>query len=462
MNEALLAFLYAILLVFACFLIILFYKKNGIKAKLLLLLVFSFYYLFMPFLIVSFKNILVVESSYLSYIFKVGSQALYRCYFVTFVVFIVLFSTCFYLERKSFLRRKRLKTNIASFESLRVLGVLFLIVGGGAFLLLCRELGGIQSAIANAAMIRAYSVSVETYLSPLGSALKTISFLVQGTIYCFLSTYLASKKKSDLFFLIISSIVVVLFILFSASRSSLVFLVLSIVCSLIKFKKKSPVLFLTITFIFVVLFSEVIGYFMDNILNLSASSFQSKSAFENMLSSINDFSYPYCNCLYVDREISLYGYRYFADYFSWIPSLLPSRLLQSIGIDVSSLNLITNENSSFFISMGSRGGTPVDFISFGMRQMPLFGLLISVVVIVFICNKVDLFDDSSHRAFSPLVWCMYLFIFNLIINYDFGAMTKVNIYNFIFFFAIIFYGRRKKYEGINCRERRFYLDKKIL
>ena len=334
-------------------------------------------------------------------------------------------------------------------QTIFIIGVAFLILGGGSIVCLYNELGGVKDALAKGVSIRSYADKTE-YLSPLGSMLKTLSASVKASFFCFLTLFINKKNMRTLAMLLLAIIPTTLYLMFDAGRSGMVFVICIVVFGFSRIKQINIIKPATAIVVLVGVLSKPMKYIMYNLTNLS---------FQNMLAFISsekmknyhflyEFVYPFSNLLSVDEMNDKYGYRYFIDYVSWIPELFPQRLLQTIGVDIKGVELITREVTKYYVDMGRAARTPVDFLTLGLRQMPVVGLVVNVILFALLGRVMIWLSDALHRNYSFLLWFLYIFMFDLMISNDLGAMVKTKIGEIVVLIMLVWIAARRSHATV--------------
>lgn len=458
----LLFLLYIFLFIAVLFYLAKTYISESVGCKFVITCFFTLYYIFMPIILILFRESFYEDSKfYVKIIYDTidiyGLHAWFRTFIVSITGFLVFEGT---IKTKLYFWRHAVRIDESYFlrsgtvNGLRKIGFFLLAVGGISLVLLFRDLGGISTALSLGSTIRAYSTSNADYLSALGSVFKTLSGMVVGAGYCFFVVYVTKKKRCDRMMFIVSLILALFYILFNSGRSNLVFLCLTYICGYLGIKKKDlmkPLIFLALI---VILGSEFIGTLMDFISQgrgISATTIGTYSMSDNLLSTIIDFSYPYCNILSADYMNETFGFRFFKDYIIWLPSMLPSRLFSLLGINIPNATSLTLETSNYYqMLMRFNGGTPVDFMTAGIRQFPVFGLLINTVLYSYIVKKIDQISRTVHSNYSPLFWVLYIAAFDTMISNDLCSLVKAKLAQIIIFVFLCW------------RTKRFRLRKQLL
>lgn len=448
-------FLYGIFSIVLIIILLRIYLREGIEAKWIFIFTYSWYYFIIPFLVLILE---VGKGSVLVYMTVIFSAspfdwllAFTRCFSAAFIMILV-----FEGRIKNYPKNRIDVESTAStwaMKRVRIVGSVLLVVGGGSLLFLFNELGGIAQAISLGSQIRAYLSSPGDYLSAIGSMCKTLSGMVTGAGYCFLTAYTTSRKRVDKLLFIISIVLALLYLFFNAGRSNLVFFLAIYILGYCRIKNIDVMKPGIILAIIVILFSEPLGYIIDNIAHsdFSVAAMNHYAAQSNIFDNLLEFSYPVSNVLAADVLKGKYGVRFFIDYISWIPELLPARLLNAIGLNIVDVELITTQLSKFYIGMGSRGGTPVDIITLGLCQLPIMGMFINVIIFSGFAKKVGNIGKNIHKNYSYMLWFLYIFCFDLLISNDLGAMVKANLGELFVFFVLCRIEKRSISESFNNR-----------
>lgn len=453
--------LYGITSVFFLLLLLRIYIKEGIEVRFLLSFSYAWYYFLVPFILLITKVGKSTELVYTNVIFNSNVEdwfiAYIRCIVGGIIIVLGLYSNIFQ-GRKVLLDIYQINKKDET-EEIRMLGMVLLILGGGALLFLFNQLGGVGRAISLGSEIRSYRSDNAKWLSAMGAMAKTLSGVVIGSGYCFLTSYYIGRRKRDFFFFLLSFLISILYLFFNSGRSNLVFYLLVYVFGFCRSRKIDIAKPGFIAAVIVLIFASPIGYVIDNINapDFSIANMINYIQSDNSIDGILEFTYPISNVLSIKDINRLYGYRWFVDYITCFEEILPARLLNKIGINISGIIPETTNISKFYISKGSLGGTPVDLITLGCRQVPILGLVFNLCVYMFVAKRIQILAYNLGVSYSYLVWYVYIFMFDMLISNDLGTMIKANIGEIMILFVLLRIEKRRRYASINYRRCQFNL-----
>jgi hypothetical protein len=237
------------------------------------------------------------------------------------------------------------------------------------------------------------------------------------------------------------------FLVFNSGRGTIIFFLLPFIIAYLIKKNKNIVLPMLIIFTLAVVTAEVFDVILYQMSYGAVDLVQTNiSILSNIISALNDLSFPYANMLMVNNMNELHGFRYGADYFVWIINLLPSRALDVIGISIPQLESL-NQNTSLYhylLDPTASGGVPTDFITFGMRQLSLAGLAINTVLYCFLAIYFDKLSHGIGMKDNVIIIRLQLFFFTFIVNNDLTDIIRGSLFALIMLFMLILVKRRKK------------------
>lgn len=433
-------YLYGLISLIASVVIYKLYKEEGIELRFVILSAFSWYYFIVPFLIHLLEAGGETNSIYYLTIISASGTGLAWSLFRAIVSFGLLFFILSYkIQSKKFFPSTDLTLSpIENEKIVSIFGIGMLIIGGTSLIMLFMELGGIGNAISTGSRIRTYLDKTE-YLSPAGSMFKTMSAMIKGATYCMLTSFLLKKNFRNLGLFIISFTLTVGYLLFDSGRSGVVFVMCIMIFGYCRLKNKRIIIPLIALALFVFLFADAIEYLVDSTRGVSFDGFIGsifgKRAF--LRSFLLEFTFPFSNILSVDSMNGIYGYRFFYDYISWVSVLLPQRLLNMLGLEIREVSTITAQVSEYYLELGNGGGTPVDFLTLGIRQVPILGILFNVILYSIVGRLLIWMSKLLDKRYSFLLWFMYIFMFDMMISNDLGAMVKVKIGEILVFIMLL-------------------------
>lgn len=325
-------------------------------------------------------------------------------------------------------------------------GIFFLIIGGGSVIGFFYQMGGIQSAMASADLLRDASTDPTQYYGPLAGLFRMLSFLSMGAAYCFKVYYDNKKNKRGILLFTISFILSLFYLVFNSGRATIIFFLVPFVMEYTMRKGKNIILVLTILVLGVLATSELFDIVLYRMTTGSISiSSTNTTLLSNITSTINDLAYPFSNVFFIPRINELYGLRWGMDYVIWLMDLLPSRLLSPVGIyipDYDTLNVIT---SAFYklIEPITKGGVPTDFLSFGLRQGKVLGLIFNTILYASMAMYVDGLSKKLGGKYFLFTLRVQLLFYTLIPNNDLTDIIRGNLFIVIIMIMLISISRNK-------------------
>lgn len=383
-------------LYFICIMIsiyIIFLNRNKLNGFLFFNVGYSIYYFVIPLitLLISPEK-KETFGSYLQFISEYNQADLFVNFLRSMsIYFLFLFFYFFIFFRK---RNKDKVTTIdfikeQNTRSVLLIGILCLMLGIFSELVIVRNFGGIVNSISMAEKLRAYGVDRSNYMPQNLLFVNILSGISLAAPFIFRFLLITSKKISLVFLYILSLGTSCFYLLFFAGRLPIILFVSCFVFNYVFNKFKKPWLmiavFTIVMFISVALLEDFLFYLSYGYVKFNDSS--------GMLRQINDFSFPYSNNLSAYKMNELFGYRYGVDLFTWIINIIPTNLLRIFGLTkiTSGYEYLT----IFYDPQGvTLGGTPTDFITLGIRQLPLLGPILITILYSFICSIIDLAIDK--------------------------------------------------------------------
>ena len=288
------------------------------------------------------------------------------------------------------------------------------LIGGISFVLYIRAFGGVVGMLAYSEYMRSFSTSGESVLTHLQTILYIPSRLVTVVPFLVLIGYNKKSFLSVLLFVIFFSLGF-LFFLYDAGKIGIIIYLLSLFVPILALKTQRPWFYVVIAGM---IFLPIIG-FLDSLFHyISMGEWESYSD-SNVLSYLQQFSYPFSNVLNLDGIASVSGIRYGKDFITGVLNLIPG-----VNFDVS------YEPTSYF-SGGSTwaesGGTPNDTITFGYLQFSFLGVLLMGFLFGLITARLDsaLLRLENNFKNNVLKASLILLSFIILVNADVVGIVRV-------------------------------------
>jgi len=428
------------------------WKKEKLTALFIFHATFLGYYFAVPLMVFVFHSSLDLRLiKFPNYILNSSFEAYYTAFAITIFAYLTILCCFFiryeYININKLGKKKFVNNNFFPKQIIYRFGLFFFIVGGGSLVIFFNILGGFREAISLADTLRNTEIDPSEFYGPFAAIFRTLSPLVMGSAYCFkvCADNTNSKKLYVLF--LVSFVLSMAFLVFNSGRGTIIFFLLPFIIAYLIKKNKNIVLPMLIIFTLAVVTAEVFDVILYQMSYGAVDLVQTNiSILSNIISALNDLSFPYANMLMVNNMNELHGFRYGADYFVWIINLLPSRALDVIGISIPQLESL-NQNTSLYhylLDPTASGGVPTDFITFGMRQLSLAGLAINTVLYCFLAIYFDKLSHGIGMKDNVIIIRLQLFFFTFIVNNDLTDIIRGSLFALIMLFMLILVKRRKK------------------
>jgi len=409
MKNGLIISLYCILLVIAIYNLCAEYRrKNIINAFICLQAAFILYYIFIPILV--HINIDFTREPLMGFIVRISiadNYDIFYAFFYTLVAYIIiLISYRITISPKvSVIGPTEIKrlANVDSHSSevniqywnkrvYRIAiaaGILTLIIGVIAELVIAYSLGGIFQAIAMGDKMRAFGSDTSFYIPQ--NRLFVIVLMVSSlaSTYFFVYGLRIYKKFIIKLLLLVSVLASTFYLLFNAGRLGIFIFLLSFFIDFVFRKTKHPFISMSL---FTILLLVSLGILDDLFFRLSYGFVKESS--KGILSTIDEFSFPYANLLNVHKINVVYGLRWGIDFVSWIINIVPTTILEVFGQAkiTTGYTFITE----YYSGANASGGTPTDLLTLGIRQFGGIGVFVVSLFISRLCKYFDKVIAKIH------------------------------------------------------------------
>lgn len=433
------------------------WKKEKFSALFIFHATFLLYYVVVPTLVFVFSSYLTLRPGRFTY-YILGSsfEDYYKAFAITLFSYLIILSSIFiryaYKKNKKSQLEKCLDKKYFPMKIVYRYGWFFLIVGGGSVLMFFKQFGGFRAALVFADTLRYAGTDSSQYYGPLTALFRMLSFMVMGAAYCF-KVYKdnTNSKKANLLFLV-SFILSIMYLIFNSGRATIVFFLVPFVLDYVIKRNKNIALTIVGLFIGVIVTAEVFDIILYQMTTGSIALNQSNTTLlSNIVSAVNDLSFPYSNILVVTDINELHGFRYGIDYFIWIFDIIPTRIFSSIGINIPRFETLNANTSSFYYVLNplAYGGVPTDFITLGMRQFSLAGLAINSAFYSFFAMYIDKLSRKIGSKYNLIIIRFQILFFTFITNNDLTDIIRGNLFIFIMLIMLIRINRRMKRASAN-------------
>lgn len=430
------------------------WKREKISAYSIFNATFTLYYILTPLILNLFKGFLSHQSGrFISYIYSSSTAELYGAYFISVVSYAVI--VAIYFLGKSFKRQQKLKVvhsqqvEKKSMRSIMRVGMFLFFIGSLSILIFFNELGGFGAALRFSNSLRGLGSKPEDFYGPMGALFRMLSFFILGSSYC-IKVYSDNDKKLRYKILFYSSFTLsIMYLLFNAGRATIIFFLIPFVLEYIRKKKKNILATLLFIFVGTIFIANIFDIFLYG---LSTGNIQldldNMDLIDNIIAVIQDLSFPYSNIILSSKMNEMFGFRFGQDYFIWIFDILPSRILNIIGITIPDFESINNNTSLFYYIMNpSRGGVPTDFITLGMRQLHVSGVIFNSFLFSIFALYIDGLSKKVHEKYYLIITRVDLLFFTVITNNDITSIMRNSLFIIILIIALIRVKRIKSHKN---------------
>lgn len=369
---------------------------------------------------------------------------------------------CIGIKNRRDLSKSNIFDSIVDDRILYHIGIALTIIGLVAVLGLFHDLGGVRNALALGPYVRSYRSDNAAYLTPVGAICKSISPFIMGGFFCMYCTKIRTLAKYVFFSL--SLVFSGLFLVFNNGRSNILVFAGCVFFAYLHKRKIRIVWLVVIAYIMLLFMSDTLGIVMNNI---AAGNLPFDNVNYNLVNdlgaSVADLSFPYSNLLISSKLITTNGPHYCLDYITWFFELIPIRLFSSFGITIPSIQTVTGQISRYYIEFeGSLGGTPADFITYGLFQGRMLGLIISCGLLTYITRVFNEATITLPRQYVIIRYRLYFFLYDFVTNSDIPLVIKSNLFIIVIVIFLVRYNRkyqRKKNLESKCNIVGYYAMK---
>ncbi|WP_164470903.1 O-antigen polymerase [Vaginisenegalia massiliensis] len=400
--------------------------------------------MFIPVVLFLFNNNDVFKNMRFTTQFIYASQAEYGNFFyVVFLSYLIMISVYFFnrVLRKQFgemIVKKKFSENIE--KIIYNYGCFFFIVGGGSVILFFYSMGGIREALEAADALRYAGTDSSQYYGPLTAIFRMLSFLVMGAAYCFKSHYDLTKSNLSRILFIISFGLASIYLIFNSGRSTIIFFLFPFILSYAKKRNINLIFISCVVVIVAISTAQVFDVILYQISHGGINTAHiNSSIWDNINSAINDFSFPSANIINIEKMNSIFGLRNGKDYIIWILDIIPTRAFNMLGITLPDYQTLNFETSNYFQSINPllMGGVPTDFITTGLRQHEMLGLIINTLVYALFALRVDKLVRSFDLNLTVIFARLQILFFSFISNNDLTDIVRGNLFIFIMLIMLV-------------------------
>jgi hypothetical protein len=436
--------------------------REGFNVMCMFVLTYGLFYLLVPFLQTYFKlyrnniswfsvllNRLSIEEIFFNFLLA-----------VTILIFIILSYT---IKSRNSENNKLQHKNITVELKLKInhipkvvkLTDLVFIVSALSIILLIRETGSLSNYFSLGVFTRGIDKDTSDYIRSSYLQLVTGSVLVLATPYLYLFIYRLKKNKLVFIKFIMSMIFSIIFLLHNQGRAPLVLFFLPFLFTIRDTRQKN-VFGLMLVLISVVLSLDYIDGFFKY---LAYGYFPTNSTTNYINTFLGEFSYPFANFSSRHNLIKYVDYRLGIDYLIWPITIIPSFLLNIIGINKENIiSILTMNTSAYGTILGDMpsGGIPVDFLTVHFYQFGYATLLIASVIMGRILKYFDIIflHFKNEFAIKIILYRLSFSIINILNNNDFSAIIRNRLDVVLIAIILIYIYKQRTTQNKNSFETR--------
>ncbi|MGE6716271.1 O-antigen polymerase [Peribacillus frigoritolerans] len=404
---------------------------KGFNGLSMFILSFSMFYFVVPFIQTFFKLYRDDTSLFTRLLNQISDEEIFLNLFISSIcLLLIVFSYKLNFKSKgSEPIQDSINQNVVGKDVLykkinRITDMVFL-VGLGSMIFLIAEVGSLKTYLSLGAMTRGLDKSPTDFIRSSYLQLVTLSVIILVTPYLYLYLYRMKKSKFIIIKFLVSFLFSVLFLFYNQGRAPLIIFFLPFLFTISKRSKKN---FLGLVGMFVV------GLFLLNYLDAIFQYF----AYGNYLVEKNgnfitgflsEFSYPFTNFSLRNDLIDINGYRYMYDYLIWPLTMIPSSLLNIVGLSKESLISVSTLNTEAYgvlLGVTPTGGIPVDLLTYNYYQFGFVTLIPMCFVIGRILRKLDkifVFFDNNF-AIKIVLYRISFSLITFLNNADISAIVR--------------------------------------
>lgn len=314
------------------------------------------------------------------------------------------------------------------------------------FLVEIRMQGGIMNAIANIELVRGFKG--HEIQNGASNPLVPLRLFKPFMYFSFFMFYLLLKHKKTLLFRFMTFITFLLsaYLLFiGGGRTHIVLFLASIFIGFLFSRKKKRKKTSSIRKVFAIGILAMLGavslVVLDPIFAYltygRAIDFSDTSSIDSIL---GQFSFPYSNVAFtISNE---FNYRLFQDLFVWVIISLPAFLTSRVGL--TQPTPLYEYNTLLQNGTMIRGGIPDDILTFGMYQLGLTGVVVTLIIFGVLMARLDslIKDLKNYPQLIPILFRVVVYIGMMVMYADLEGTFRGR---FDVFLLIIFLYDYRKY-----------------
>jgi oligosaccharide repeat unit polymerase len=271
-------------------------------------------------------------------------------------------------------------------KAFKIYGIIFSLVGSLSLYMIVRQLGGFIGAYKYTEAIRAYGLTNIDGINSNLAFLRPVSGVILLPPFLFYLVYREGKTIINTMFFLLSFIFATYYLIFNSGKAVMIMFYAAFTITFMYNKKNKIPVKTLIILIIVVLIS--IPYLNVWFAQLSYGELDGGKYSNSFMSLVNGFLFPYSNITFSSQMNHMFGYSYFSDYFNWIFNIIPISILSKISIP-KSIPAYTYVTQFYDIGSKLAGGSPIDMVTFGMRQFGFIGTILTFAILGLISAKVD-------------------------------------------------------------------------
>jgi len=452
----------AFLVYFIVFSLIYMYVKKIISAQgfnslSVFILTFSIFYFVVPFVQTFFVSYRDNTSLFTRMLNQMSNEKVFLNFLIAAICLLLIIVSYnlkldFKFKRTNFERLTKAKVSQKGkgliFKKINYLADILFILSVGSILVLIIEIGSLKDYLALGSLTRGLDKDPTQYISSSSLQLITLSAIILTTPYLYMYLYRTSKGKLTMIKLIVSLTFSVLFLFYNQGRAPIIIFALPFLFSFRRKKKKG---FLGLTIVF------LMGLFALNYLDalfnyLSYGYYQVEEEDVNFVTKfLSEFSYPFANFSLRNELLSFVGHRYMYDYIIWPFTMVPSSLLNIIGLSKTSIVAVSTLNTEaygYFLGVIPSGGIPVDFLTFNFYQLGYVSLIFICVIVGRVVRKMDeiFYFFKDNFPIKVLLYRLNFSIIAILNNADISAIVRNRLDVVVLFIVLLYiYKKSKKY-----------------
>lgn len=330
---------------------------------------------------------------------------------------IIIFSFVFYV---TYHRYNRIRNNV-SYEVneekldkwLLRLGLISFFIGSLAFFIYVSAFGGISAWYSKANIIRSFAYSSDKYISHFASIMVIPAKMLLASPLLLHAVMLKKRKIWLRIVFIISVVLSFIFLLGNAGKTDIIIFLLCFAIPFFKRFMRHPWRFTIVTGIIGIPCLELLDAVFDYI-----TYGQWVVEETNILYTLRQFAYPYCDVLYMSDIVNKFGLRWGKDFITGVLNVVPGLNFEASYIPVSAF--FGGESWTF------NGGTPNEIITFGYQQLGIIGVVLIAIIFGIICGKIDKVVEtiSFDNIYAVFTTAIIMNMFTYMLNADIYGLVS--------------------------------------